>query len=127
MPVTASPSSTSTSTITSSRNPQAKSSASDNEDEQPLLMARRVHQSKQQQQHMLPTPPRRGLWTLYKNITPRHRILLGMSFMGFSMLGLWVSDKLEQRYPASADSRVTHVSHDDAALTESSSRRSGGQ
>ncbi|KAJ2808881.1 hypothetical protein H4R20_000574 [Coemansia guatemalensis] len=85
-------------------------------------MSRRVQRQKQQQQQTPPAPPRRGLWALYKNITPRHRILLGMSFMGFSMLGLWVSDKLEQRFPAPADSRVTHVTHDDAGLTESPQR-----
>ncbi|KAJ2608747.1 hypothetical protein H4S08_004328 [Coemansia sp. RSA 1365] len=87
-------------------------------------MARRAQHQKQQQQQQQaqPSSPRRGLWTLYKNITPRHRILLGMSFMAFSMLGLWVSDKLEQRFPAPADSRITHVSHDDAGLAESPQR-----
>ncbi|KAJ2748205.1 hypothetical protein IWQ56_007522, partial [Coemansia nantahalensis] len=52
-------------------------------------------------------PPRRSLWDIYRGIEPRHRILLGMGFMAFSMLGLWVSDRLEKRFPAPATSRVT--------------------
>ncbi|KAJ2782459.1 T-complex protein 1 subunit eta [Coemansia javaensis] len=51
--------------------------------------------------------PRRSLWAVYKSVEPRHRVLLGMAFMGFSMLGLWVSDKLEELLPPPAESRVT--------------------
>ncbi|KAJ2378608.1 hypothetical protein IW150_000690 [Coemansia sp. RSA 2607] len=63
---------------------------------------------------------RRTLWAIYKGIEPRHRILLGMGFMGFSMLGLWVSDRLEEAYPPTADNRVTRVSHSDTAYVERS-------
>ncbi|KAJ2723265.1 hypothetical protein GGI07_002767 [Coemansia sp. Benny D115] len=63
-------------------------------------------------------PPRRTMWAIYKGIEPRYRILLGMGFMGFSMLGLWVSDKLEELYPPTADSRVIQVNHRDIAASE---------
>ncbi|KAJ2342387.1 hypothetical protein GGF43_005945 [Coemansia sp. RSA 2618] len=69
-----------------------------------------------------PPPPRHTLWTTYKGVEPRHRILLGMAFMGFSMLGLWVSDKLEAAYPPDADTRVTHISHRDTAAESSQGR-----
>ncbi|KAJ1853667.1 hypothetical protein GGH12_004737 [Coemansia sp. RSA 1822] len=72
-----------------------------------------------------PSPPRRTLWMMYKGIEPRYRILLGMGFMGFSMFGLWVSDRLEKAYPPEADTRVTHVSHRDTAAAESSQNRTG--
>ncbi|KAJ1767025.1 hypothetical protein IW139_004868 [Coemansia sp. RSA 353] len=72
-----------------------------------------------------PSPPRRTLWMMYKGIEPRYRILLGMGFMGFSMFGLWVSDRLEKAYPPEADTRVTHVSHHDTAAAESSQNRTG--
>ncbi|KAJ2305418.1 hypothetical protein H4S02_003824 [Coemansia sp. RSA 2611] len=65
-----------------------------------------------------PSPPRRTLWAMYKGIEPRYRILLGMGFMGFSMLGLWVSDQLEEAFPPQADTRVTHISHQDVAAAE---------
>ncbi|KAI8320935.1 hypothetical protein GQ54DRAFT_312240 [Martensiomyces pterosporus] len=70
-------------------------------------MARRIPTPPQQQ------PPKRTLWAIYKGIEPRYRILLGMGFMGFSMFGLWVSDKLEEIYPVPADNRITHIMHDD--------------
>ncbi|KAJ1814643.1 hypothetical protein LPJ75_002682 [Coemansia sp. RSA 2598] len=63
-------------------------------------------------------PERRTLWAIYKGIEPRYRILLGMGFMGFSMLGLWVSDRLEEAYPPTADNRVIRVSHEDTAYVE---------
>ncbi|KAJ1932133.1 hypothetical protein GGF37_007161 [Kickxella alabastrina] len=72
----------------------------------------------QQQQHKQPVAERRTLWAIYKGIEPRYRILLGMGFMGFSMFGIWASDKLEEVYPVPADNRVTRISHDDAASVE---------
>ncbi|KAJ1663195.1 hypothetical protein IW140_004916 [Coemansia sp. RSA 1813] len=68
-------------------------------------------------------PQRRTLWDIYKAVQPRYRILLGMGFMGFSLFGLWASDKLENMYPPPAESRVTHVIHGTAAQNEDSSKR----
>ncbi|KAJ1646325.1 hypothetical protein LPJ64_002178 [Coemansia asiatica] len=83
------------------------------------------HRGKQQhRQTQIPRPgplnqpERRTLWTIYKGIEPRYRILLGMGFMGFSMVGLWVSDKLEEAYPPTADNRITRVSHDDTVYVQ---------
>ncbi|KAJ1873617.1 T-complex protein 1 subunit eta [Coemansia sp. RSA 990] len=53
-----------------------------------------------------PQRPRRTIWQMYKGIEPRYRILLGMGFMGFSMFGLWASDKLEEAFPAPSDTRM---------------------
>ncbi|KAJ2220442.1 hypothetical protein IWW45_009101 [Coemansia sp. RSA 485] len=82
----------------------------------------RDNRSKQNRQMPNPgpssQPERRTLWAVYKGIEPRYRILLGMGFMGFSMLGLWVSDKLEESYPPAADNRITRVSHSDTAYVE---------
>ncbi|KAJ2628518.1 hypothetical protein H4R22_003837 [Coemansia sp. RSA 1290] len=64
-----------------------------------------------------PQRPRRTIWQMYKGIEPRYRILLGMGFMGFSMFGLWASDKLEEAFPAPSDTRVTHIRHRDLAAT----------
>ncbi|KAI9502235.1 hypothetical protein BX070DRAFT_263917 [Coemansia spiralis] len=72
----------------------------------------------QQQPQVEPKSEHRTMWSIYKGVQPRYRILLGMGFMGFSILGLWVSDKLEEIYPPTPDSRVTHISHSDAVQVE---------
>ncbi|KAJ1964404.1 hypothetical protein GGI12_001453 [Dipsacomyces acuminosporus] len=82
-------------------------------------MARRIP-AQQQQQQQQQQPPKRTLWAVYKGIEPRYRILLGLGFMGFSMAGLWVSDKLEEIYPVPADNKITHISHDDTTRIEDS-------
>ncbi|ORX67147.1 hypothetical protein DL89DRAFT_269575 [Linderina pennispora] len=69
------------------------------------------------------SPQPAPLWQIYKGIEPRYRILMGLGFMGFSMAGLWVSDKLEEAYPAAADTRVVHISHDEVARAEEYLRR----
>ncbi|KAJ2689816.1 hypothetical protein IWW39_001161 [Coemansia spiralis] len=58
-------------------------------------------------------PPRRTLWDIYKGIAPRHRVILGMGFMAFSMVGIWASDKLEKKYPPPVDNRVARINHSD--------------
>ncbi|KAJ2493000.1 hypothetical protein IWW37_001004 [Coemansia sp. RSA 2050] len=61
-----------------------------------------------------PPPPRRTLWDIYKGIAPRHRVILGMSLMAISMIGIWASDKLEEKYPPPVDNRVARINHSDA-------------
>ncbi|KAJ2740673.1 hypothetical protein GGI20_005679 [Coemansia sp. BCRC 34301] len=62
-----------------------------------------------------PPPPKRTIWDVYKGIAPRHRVILGMGFMAFSMIGIWASDKLEEAYPAPADNRVARINHGNMA------------
>ncbi|KAJ1737050.1 hypothetical protein LPJ72_000837 [Coemansia sp. Benny D160-2] len=75
------------------------------------------HQKQPEKQHQQRPPQyyRRTVWQIYKAVPPRYRILLGMGFMGFSMVGIWASDKLEDMYPPSAESRVVRVDRDATA------------
>ncbi|KAJ2017457.1 hypothetical protein GGI14_002973 [Coemansia sp. S680] len=58
-------------------------------------------------------PPKRTLWDIYKGIAPRHRVILGMGLMAFSMVGIWASEKLEEAYPPPIDNRVARINHSD--------------
>ncbi|KAH8547588.1 hypothetical protein BGW37DRAFT_510078 [Umbelopsis sp. PMI_123] len=43
---------------------------------------------------------RKSLWGSYKAIPPRTRMYIGLAGMAFAGLGILLSDKIEERYPA---------------------------
>ncbi|KAJ2552880.1 hypothetical protein EV175_003144 [Coemansia sp. RSA 1933] len=76
--------------------------------------------AKKHNARLQPKKPRRTMWQIYKAVPPRYRILLGMGFMGFSMVGMWASDKLENMFPPPAENRVTHIAHSSGSASAQS-------
>ncbi|TIA92125.1 hypothetical protein E3P99_00722 [Wallemia hederae] len=70
---------------------------------------------KQHSQHQKYPESRRGIkndkpvWESWKSIPPRNRMIIASSVFVFSAIGLYVSDKLEQKYPA-VDAQIAAAS-----------------
>ncbi|CAO3664653.1 unnamed protein product [Umbelopsis vinacea] len=50
---------------------------------------------------------RKSLWGSYKAVSPRTRMYIGLAGMAFAAVGIMVSDKIEERYPA--EQRIENV------------------
>ncbi|OLY85127.1 hypothetical protein AYI68_g690 [Smittium mucronatum] len=53
--------------------------------------------------NLVSEPNRKGLWSAYKSISPRTRILFGTISMVVATAGLYISDYLEEKYPDTGD------------------------
>ncbi|KAJ1922326.1 hypothetical protein H4219_000188 [Mycoemilia scoparia] len=51
----------------------------------------------------------RSIWEIYKGLQPKTRIYIGLGFMGLSIAGMYISDRLEEIYPADENARAVQI------------------
>jgi len=58
----------------------------------------------------------RSLLQTFRRLSPRQQIFIGLTGMGIAVLGLSVSDAMEDRYPATSSQSETGIIKDDAQM-----------